>query len=251
MTAETEPEWKNDNSHRVIGANVNLYGPVILDKSVWLEPNVTIFGPVEIGKGTYVGPNCVLGFPDRTEFTEMLKKRNRATRSETGKPTKVGEEVNLRSNCVLYSGTTVGDRTQFGHNAMVRENVAIGERSLVGTNTVIDGNCTIGRNVSIQTGVYISTYTTIEDSVFLGPCCTLINDKYVTQTPYKLKGPTIRKGASIGANATVFPGVEVGEGAVVGAGAVVTKDVPSKVIVTGVPATRLKDVPNSWKTSLG
>ncbi len=250
MTAETEPERSNE-PHRTIGANVNIYGSATIAEGVWLEPNVAIFGPVEIGKDTYVGPNCVLGFPNRMEHLEMLKYKSHEKRGETGKPTKVGEEVNLRSNCILYSGTAIGDRVQFGHNAMVRENVTIGERSLVGTNAVVDGNCIIGRKVSIQTAVYISTYTTIEDSVFLGPCCTLINDKYVTQTPYKLKGPTIRKGASIGANATVFPGVEIGEGAVVGAGAVVTRDVPSKIIVVGVPATRLRDVPASWKTSLG
>jgi acetyltransferase-like isoleucine patch superfamily enzyme len=251
LANRSEPKKKQGETHRLVGENVNLYGPVTLGDGVWLEPNVTVFGPVEIGKGTYVGPSCVLGFPDRGEFTEMLKSRSREVRTGIGKVTRVGEDVQLRSNCVLYSGTTVGDRVRFGHNAMVRESVVIGDGSLVGTNAVIDGNCTLGRHVSVQTGVYVSTYTTIEDYVFLGPCCTLINDKYVTQAPYELKGPTVRKGASIGANAVIFPGVEVGEGAVVGAGAVVTKDVPSKVIVAGVPAARLKDVPKSWKTSLG
>jgi acetyltransferase-like isoleucine patch superfamily enzyme len=63
---------------------------------------------------------------------------------------------------------------------------------------------------------------------------------------YELKGPVIRRGASVGANATVLPGVEIGVEAVVGAGAVVTKDVPPKVIVAGVPARKIGEVPEDW-----
>ena len=46
----------------------------------------------------------------------------------------------------------------------------------------------------------------------------------------------ICKRAYIGANTVILPGVEIGEDAIVGAGAVVTHDVPSGVIVAGVPA---------------
>jgi acetyltransferase-like isoleucine patch superfamily enzyme len=229
----------------IIEANVHLYGPVKLAERVWLEPNVTIYGPALIGKGTYVGPGSVLGFPNRKELDEMLHQMDREPRF-IGGVTRIGEFVNLRSNCVIYSGATIGDRVRFGHNVMIREQVTIGDDTLVGTNVIIDGSCKIGRNVSIQTNVYISTHTVVEDHVFLGPCSILTNDKYVSQAPYELKGPIIRKGASIGANVTVLPGIEVGEGAVVGAGAVVTKNVPSRIIVAGVPAVKLKDVPKTW-----
>lgn len=40
----------------------------------------------------------------------------------------------------------------------------------------------------------------------------------------------------IGARATILPGVHIGDYSVVAAGAVVTKDVPSGVVVAGVPA---------------
>jgi len=46
----------------------------------------------------------------------------------------------------------------------------------------------------------------------------------------------------IGAGAIVLPGVTVGEGAIVAAGAVVTRDVPPRTIVGGVPAERIRDV---------
>jgi maltose O-acetyltransferase len=40
----------------------------------------------------------------------------------------------------------------------------------------------------------------------------------------------------IGPRAIILPGVTIGQGAVVAAGAVVTKDIPAKTIVGGVPA---------------
>jgi maltose O-acetyltransferase len=49
----------------------------------------------------------------------------------------------------------------------------------------------------------------------------------------------------IGANATICPGVTLGNGVVVGAGAVVTKSFPDNVVVGGVPAKILKNVPES------
>jgi acetyltransferase-like isoleucine patch superfamily enzyme len=40
----------------------------------------------------------------------------------------------------------------------------------------------------------------------------------------------------VGAGAVINMGVTVGDGAVIGAGAVVTRDVPARAIVAGVPA---------------
>lgn len=52
----------------------------------------------------------------------------------------------------------------------------------------------------------------------------------------------IGKDAWIGSHATVLAGVTVGDGAVVAAGAVVTKDVPPRTVVGGVPAKIIKTV---------
>ena len=50
----------------------------------------------------------------------------------------------------------------------------------------------------------------------------------------------------IGFGATILGGVTIGDGAIVAAGAVVTKDVPPKALVGGVPAKVLRsDI--EWK----
>ena len=46
----------------------------------------------------------------------------------------------------------------------------------------------------------------------------------------------------IGAGAIILPGVTIGNGAVIAAGAVVNKDVPSNVLIAGVPAVYKRNV---------
>jgi len=50
----------------------------------------------------------------------------------------------------------------------------------------------------------------------------------------------VERDAWIGVGAIIMPNVTIGEGAVVGAGAVVTKDVPRRAVVAGVPARILR-----------
>lgn len=51
---------------------------------------------------------------------------------------------------------------------------------------------------------------------------------------------TIGEKVWLGASVTVTPGVSIGDGAIVAAGAVVTKDVPPRAVVAGVPARVLR-----------
>jgi serine acetyltransferase len=51
-----------------------------------------------------------------------------------------------------------------------------------------------------------------------------------------IRGPDIEDEAVIGAGAVLLPGIVVGRGATIGAGAIVTHDVPSGVLVVGIPA---------------
>lgn len=71
------------------------------------------------------------------------------------------------------------------------------------------------------------------------------NDNFMGRTERRLgaiRGPTIRRGARVGGGAVLLPGIEIGEEAFVGAGAVVLADVPSRAVVVGNPARRIRDV---------
>ncbi len=174
--------------------SARLFGVVRTGEGVHIDANAILYGPIKIGRQSYIGPNCVIGFPAANELNQLTQSHK--TRK---KPTLLGEKCIVRSGATIYSNVTAGNNVSFGHNAMVRENVTIGAGTKVGTNVVVDGSTKIGSRVSVQTGVYVCTYSTIEDGVFLGPCCVFTNDKFVTQKPYKLIGPTVKKGASIGA----------------------------------------------------
>ena len=52
----------------------------------------------------------------------------------------------------------------------------------------------------------------------------------------------LRRACRVGGGAVLVPGVEVGEEAFVAAGAVVTRDVPPRAVVMGVPARHVRDV---------
>ena len=229
-----------------VGPGARIIGAVKTSRGAFIDANATLYGPLAVGKRTYIGPNCVIGFPAANELKELT----RSHRIKRKKTTTLGDNCTLRAGTMLYSDVRVADEVAFGHNVLVRENVTIGPQTKIGTNVVIDGSTRIGAKVSIQTGVYICTYSVVEDGVFLGPCCVFTNDKYVVQKPFKLIGPTVKKGASIGANALLFPGVTVGEGAVVGSQAMVNSDVPARTIFVGLPARKLRDVPDDWRSSL-
>ncbi len=230
---------------RVVGG-ARLTGEVKTGENVFIDSNAVICGPVKIGSGTYIGPNCAVGFPNSGELNEFINSK----RFKDKKTTTLGENCIVRPGTTIYSNVRVAGKVLFGHNVLVREGVSIGDGTKLGTNVVVDGRTSIGSLVSIQTGVYICTYSTVEDGVFLGPCCVFTNDKYLAQKPFKLIGPTVRKGASIGANALLFPGVTIGEGAVVGSQAMVNSDVPPRTIFVGTPARKIKDVPPEWHSSL-
>jgi UDP-2-acetamido-3-amino-2,3-dideoxy-glucuronate N-acetyltransferase len=53
----------------------------------------------------------------------------------------------------------------------------------------------------------------------------------------------LRRACRVGGGAVLLPGVEVGEEAFVAAGALVTRDVPARTLVMGVPARIVRDVP--------
>ena len=101
----------------------------------------------------------------------------------------------------------------------------------------IGRDCIIGNNVRIQGGAYVADLTEIHDDVFLGPNCTILNDKYPPSgSKSHWEKVVLRKGSVLGGGSTVNPGLTIGENAVLGSGSVLTKNLPDDEVWAGNPA---------------
>ncbi|PQJ76064.1 capsule biosynthesis protein CapG [Polaribacter gangjinensis] len=88
---------------------------------------------------------------------------------------------------------------------------------------------TLGNNVHITTDVLFITH----DGGTL-----LFRDKVPN---LEITAPiVVSDNVYIGVRSVILPGVTIGENSIIAAGSIVTKDVPSKVIVGGVPAKVIK-----------
>lgn len=132
----------------------------------------------------------------------------------------------------------IGAGTRIWAFAHVLDGARVGADCNICDHTFIEGGATVGDRVTVKCGVQLWDGVTLEDDVFVGPNVTFTNDPFPRskEHPAEYSRTVVQQGASIGANATILPGLSIGAKAMVGAGAVVTRDVPSRAIVTGNPA---------------
>lgn len=122
-----------------------------------------------------------------------------------------------RATMYRWSGINIGKRVYIGHDMLFDR--AFPEQITIGDNTAIGDRCTITAHGCIP-----------------------------TQTPLKEIYPLTVKPVNIGSrvwimpNVTIIYGVTIGDEAVVATGAVVTRDVPPRTLVAGVPAKIIKEL---------
>lgn len=109
-------------------------------------------------------------------------------------------------------------------------------------------NITIGRNVFINSGCRFQDQggITVGDNTLIGhnAVITTLNHDFVPERRSDMYPAPVVIGSRVwmGANVTIVPGVTIGDNSVIAAGAVVTKNVPSNVVVAGVPAKVIKSI---------
>ncbi len=217
-----------------IGENVVIEENVVIGDNVTIGHNTIIKKETQIGNFVQIGELTVLGKP-----TSSNKKMARKP-GETLDPLIIEDYVTIGCNSVIYRHVTLETGVFVGDLTSIREKVTVGEDSIVGRNAIVETNTLIGKRVTIQTGCYITADMVIEDEVFIGPCCSSSNDKYMGMGNFKHQGPVIKRGAKIGNNATLLPAITIGENAIVGAGSVITKDIPANKVVVGNPGKIIK-----------
>ena len=210
---------------------------VHLGDGVLFGPNVLVEEGTRIGEASVIEGGTLLGKVPRLA-------RSSATLSENLPALRLGVRVTVCAGAILYVGSVVGDEAIIGDQAQVRERSVIGPQTVVGRGSAIDNDVMIGARVKIQTNVYVTAFSVVEDDVFIGPGASTTNDDTMSRHPRgeALRGATLRRACRIGGSAVLVPGVEVGEEAFVAAGAVVTKDVPPRAFMVGVPARQVREV---------
>ncbi len=121
----------------------------------------------------------------------------------------IGERVSLLNTTINVSSgdVTIGDDTIFGHNCVI----ATGIHEFEG---------------GMRKKLYHRKHHGVE----------------VTEAPPEGHDIVIGTGCWITTNVTIIGGVTIGDNVIITAGAVVTKDIPSSVIVGGVPAKVIKQL---------
>ena len=218
---------------------------LVLGEGVVIGADVEIGANVVIHEGTVVGDGCVI------QDNVVLGKQPRLSARSTAKrdplaPLELGAGAAVCSGSLVYAGTVVGPNAIIGDQASVRERCTLGEGVVVGRGVCVENDVSIGAFSKIQSNSYITAYSTLEEHVFIAPCVTTTNDNFMGRTDARheqILGAIIRRGARIGGGVVILPGIEIGEEAFVAAGALVTRDIPAKKLVAGLPAKVWRDVP--------
>ena len=136
-----------------------------------------------------------------------------------------------RSTLYLGDNATLrftGRFAMHGHSSIMVHNGAVLK---IGNNTYLNGG-----NIDCSHHISIGNDCAIADRV------RIMDDScHAVYSPAGGGMTKIGNKVWIASGAMILPGITIGDGAIVAAGAVVTKDVPSRCMVAGVPAKVIKE----------
>lgn len=134
---------------------------------------------------------------------------------------------------------SIGQRVQLVSTVATLELVAErGGTLVIGERSLVNFGCSLVATELVHIG----------SDCHIGPYTMMLDNEYHRIEPERrLERPpsapiVIEKNVWVGARAIIMSGVTVGAGSCVGAGSVVTKDVPQRTLVAGVPARFIRQL---------
>ncbi len=186
---------------------------------------------VEIGPRVIIGRDTVIGGNVKLSGETVLGEDCLLEPGSFVDSSVLGRGVTVKASRIVESH--LGDHCDAGPFAHIRGGSRLGAKVHVGTNTEL-------KNARIGNGSKVGHFSYVGDAVLgkdvnVGAGCVFANfdgkKKHETR---------VGDGAFLGSNSTLVAPVRIGPKSVVGAGAVVTRDVPARTTVVGVPAKLVK-----------
>jgi len=146
----------------------------------------------------------------------------------------------LRVLIMRVLGAEIGKDTIIGdvkfanlyHYGFLR--IKIGNKCFIGDEVMLDAR----GGIELEDEVTISNRSVLVTHINVGYKDHPLQNIY----PTKEEKVIIKKGCYIGTQALILPGITIGKFSVAAAGALVNKNVPTKTLVAGVPAKKIKKI---------
>jgi len=147
----------------------------------------------------------------------------------------VNFDESCKAVCAIGSTKRVDIIRQVEENGIqfinvIHPSARVSRMAVVGTGTIISG----GAQVSAETK--IGCHVIINRGALIGPFNTICDYAYIAPGATIAANVTIGRQTWVGLSANILEYLTIGEQCVIGAGSLVTKDVPDRVKVVGMPA---------------
>jgi UDP-perosamine 4-acetyltransferase len=120
--------------------------------------------------------------------------------------------------------------------------------TVIDPTSIVDASVRVGRGTVVLPGSVVQVDSQLGDHVIINTGATVDHDCRIGDYAHVAPGTnlagnvTVGEGSLMGIRSAALPGTTINSWTVVGAGAVVTRDLPSGIVATGIPAVFRKFV---------
>lgn len=125
---------------------------------------------------------------------------------------KIGKDVKIGPNAVIYGKVSIADGTEIGPNVVIYDNVRIGQNCRVLPNTFISADYSqleYWRESNQSSSIPSSASVTIEDNVHIESNTSIHGAIKISEGCWIGSNVSIHDGARIGKNCKIFPGASI------------------------------------------